>query len=90
MKHQAKAAAELEASLNLPMRGSLSVRRPSLATTAPASKAAATPGGWGVKNAAKAVVNGLGNSKASTTPTCMGNDNGCYDFMFSGWTKKAQ
>ena len=42
------------------MRGPLSVSPPSPATTAPASKGAATPNGWGVKNAAKAVVNGLG------------------------------
>ena len=89
LKPEAQASAELEASQCEGLR----VSPPSPATTAPASNLpmlAATPSGWGVKNAARAVVNGLGNSKASTMLTCIGNDNGCYNFVSSGWTKKVQ
>ena len=68
LKQQAQAAADLEASLNMAMPGSLNVSPSPPATAAPATQAAATPSGWGVKNAAKAVVNGLGNSKALPTP----------------------
>ena len=42
LKQQAPAAANLEASLNMPMPGSLNVSPPPPATTAPATKAAAT------------------------------------------------
>ena len=46
MKQQAQAAAELEASLNMPIPGSLNVSPSPPAATAPPSKAAATPSGW--------------------------------------------
>jgi hypothetical protein len=98
LKQQAQAAAELQASLNMPMPGSLNVSPPPPATTAPATKAAATPSGWGVKSAAKAVVNGLGNSKASPTPApaAAPTPSGWATKMVAatpvsgGWTKRAQ
>ena len=98
LKQQAQAAADLEASLNMPTPGSLNVSPPPPATTAPPSKAASTPSGWGVKNAAKAVVNGLGNSKALPTPApaAAPTPSGWATKMVaatplsSGWAKKAQ
>lgn len=98
LKQQAQAAAELEASLNMPMPGSLNVSPSPPAPTAPATKAAATPSGWGVKNAAKAVVNGLGNSKASPTPapapaptpSGWATKMAAATPVSSGWAKKAQ
>ena len=80
------------------MRGSLSVIPSSPATAALASKAIAAPGGWGVKNAAKAVVNGLGNSKASLTlapaavptPSGWATQTAAATPLSSSYTKKVQ
>ena len=98
LKQQPQAAADLEASLNMAMLGSLNVSPPPPATAAFAFKAAATPSRWGVKNAAKAVVNSLGNNKALPTPAppATHTPSGWVTKMAaatplsSGWTRKAR